>query len=271
MRKRLAAALGVLVLSCVAALAHVQDVPQVQGVGIESDRTLATSQQALGRNVGNYRFVDTQGRTITLDQLRGKPLVVSLIYTSCDHICPMITQRLRRAVEEARRVIGTERFEVITVGFDTRVDSPKRMAAYGHAQGVDAPNWRFLSGDEGTVSALARDVGFTYVASAGGYQHIAQTTIVDSRGRVYRQIYGDDFPLQMFIEPLKETVFGTVGAFFNPAGLLDRVRFLCTVYDPNNGRYRISYAIVISLFTGLVSLGGTAFVICRAWLKMKRA
>ncbi len=101
--------------------------------------------------------------------------------------------------------------------------------------------------------------------------HVAQTTIVDRKGQVYRQVYGDDFPIQVFIEPLKEAVYGTVGALTSAAGLIDRVRFLCTVYDPNQGRYRVSYAIAMGLLAGLISLGTTAIVISRAWLNSRRA
>jgi protein SCO1/2 len=206
-----------------------------------------------------------------LGDLRGRPLVVSLIYTGCSHVCPMITQRLRQAVEDAQRVIGADRFAVITVGFDSRNDTPMRMAAYARAQGIDLPSWRFLSADEATVEALARELGFTYAASAGGYLHSAQVTILDRDGRVYRQVYGDDFPIQVFMEPLKEAVYGTIGTLFSLDGLLDRVRFLCTVYDPNQGRYRVSYAIAMSLLTGIVSLGATALVISRAWRDSRRA
>lgn len=146
-----------------------------------------------------------------------------------------------------------------------------RMAAYARAQGVDLPNWKFFSGDNATISALAKDLGFTYVASGGGYLHISQITIVDRDGRIYRQVYGDDFPIQVFMEPLKEAVYGTVGTFLRLDGLIDRVRFLCTVYDPNQGRYRVSYAIVLSLLTGVISLGATAIVISRAWLNSRHA
>lgn len=238
---------------------------------LDPDRSLEVSQQAIGRNVGNHRFIASKGAIVTLDELRGRPLVVSLIYTSCTHVCPMITQRLRQAVEEAQRMMGPDRFTVITVGFDTRNDTPMRMAAYARAQGVDLPNWTFLSGTDVTIPALATDLGFSYVASAGGYLHSAQTTILDRDGRVYRQVYGDDFPIQVFMEPLKETVYGTVGTFMSVGGLIDRVRFLCTVYDPNQGRYRISYAIAMSLLTGVISLGVTAIVISRAWLNARRA
>ena len=239
--------------------------------GLDQSRSLETSQKAIGRKLGEYRFVETKGAKLDFAALRGKPLVVSLIYTSCTHVCPMITQRLRQAVEEAQRMMGADRFTVITLGFDTRNDSPMRMAAYARAQGIDLPNWKFLSGDEASVSALARDLGFSYAASGGGYLHVSQTTIVDRDGRVYRQVYGDDFPIQIFMEPLKEAVYGTVGSFKSFTSLVDRVRFLCTVYDPNQGRYRISYAIAMGLLAGVISLGTTAVVISRAWLNSRRA
>jgi protein SCO1/2 len=232
---------------------------------------LEASQKAIGNTVGDHRFVQSSGGTTTLRELRGKPLVVSFIYTSCSHVCPMATQRLLQAVLEAQRVIGAERFTVISVGFDVRNDTPMRMAAFARSQGVDLPNWHFLSGSADSVSQLARDLGFTYAAQAGGFVHAAQTTIVDREGRVYRQVYGEDFPLQMFMEPLKEAVYGTVGTFLSVEGLLDRIRFICTVYDPNQGRYRISYAIAMTLLTGVISLGVTAMVISRAWLNSRRA
>jgi protein SCO1/2 len=271
MRSRLviaAVASALLGASNLSAAAH-STPGQAAPAKLEADRSLELSQQAIGNPVGEYRLVEAKGATVRLGELRGKPLVVSLIYTSCSHVCPMITQRLRQAVEEAQRVMGTDRFEVITVGFDTRIDTPMRMAAYARAQGVDLPNWRFLSADDPTIAALAKDLGFSYAPSAGGFQHISQTSILDRDGRVYRQIYGDDFPIQVFMEPLKEAVFGTVGSFVSVGALLDRVRFLCTVYDPTQGRYRISYAIAMSLLTGVISLGATAVVVSRAWLKSR--
>lgn len=261
-----------LLVAVTAAAAHgVEPIGRPASIALDTDRSLEISQQAIGRSVNNHRFIDAKGGSAMLSDLRGKPVVISLIYTSCTHICPMLTQRLRQAVEDVQRVMGPDRFAVVTIGFDTRNDTPMRMAAFARAQGVDLPNWKFLSGDETTVSALAQELGFSYAEVSGGYQHASQTTILDRDGRVYRQVYGDDFPIQVFMEPLKEAAYGTVGTFFNVNGLLDRVRFLCTVYDPNQGRYRISYAIAMSLLTGIISLGTTAIVISRAWLHSRRA
>jgi protein SCO1/2 len=271
LRQLAASVLLVAVATATPAAAHGPAENQPAGAALEQRTSLEVSQQALGRTLGDYRFVDAKGATLDLADLRGKPLVISLIYTSCTHVCPMITQRLRQAVEEAQRLIGSDRFNVVTVGFDVRNDTPMRMAAFARAQGVDLPGWKFVSGDQASISGLARNLGFTYAAVAGGYVHVAQTTIVDRNGQIYRHVYGDDFPIQVFMEPLKEAVYGTVGSFRSLSSLVDRVRFLCTVYDPSQGRYRISYAIAMGLLAGLISLGTTAIVISRAWLTSRRA
>lgn len=173
---------------------------------LDPESAIAKSERALGRTVGNYVLTDSNGSKLSLASYRGTPLVISLVYTSCSSICPPTTQHLIAAVSEARRILGEERFAVLTVGFDARHDTPARLAQFAATQGVKLPNWRLASSDAGTLDALLRDLGFSYVTAAGGFDHIAQTTIVDKEGRISRQVYGDDFPIQMLIEPLKDSV-----------------------------------------------------------------
>ncbi len=231
---------------------------------------LARSEAAIGTSLGNHSFVDPQGRRIALADYRGRPLVISLVYTSCSTVCPVTTQHLLAAVSEARRSLGADRFAVLTIGFDARRDSPQRMAAFASRQGIPASAWQVASGDEATLSTLMREVGFSYQAIAGGFDHITQTTIVDAEGRVYRQIYGDDFPLPVFIEPLKEAVFGTTTRALTVSALIDRLSFLCTVYDPGQGRYRTSYAIALGIGIGGLSLLVAGIIFVRAWIRNRR-
>ncbi|HEX6530397.1 MAG TPA: SCO family protein, partial [Burkholderiales bacterium] len=48
---------------------------------------LQESQAAIGRQVGDYRFIDSNNREVKLADLRGKPLVVNFIYTGCSQVC----------------------------------------------------------------------------------------------------------------------------------------------------------------------------------------
>jgi protein SCO1/2 len=228
-------------------------------------KVLELSEAALGRQVAPYELTDAQGRRLSLGDYRGRPLVISLVYTSCSSICPTTTQHLLSAVRQARRALGGDRFAVLTVGFDARRDTPGRLSSFAEAQGIEGANWHVASGDEATLASLIQDLGFTYAAVAGGFEHVTQTSILDADGRVYRHVYGDDFPIQVFMEPLKELVFGTTTRALSPGAMIDRLKFLCTVYDPNLGRYRTSYAIAMGIVAGGSSLLVLGWILLGAW------
>jgi protein SCO1/2 len=231
---------------------------------------VARGTQALGRIVGSYVLVDMNGAPLALRDYRGKPLVISLVYTSCSSVCPSTTQHVIDAVNEAGRMIGLDRFNVLTVGFDARNDTPARLSQFASTQGVRSPNWRVASGDAGTIEALLGDLGFSYRAVAGGFDHLTQTTILDSDGRIYRHVYGEEFPLQMFIEPLKDVVYGTTPSL-SFRGIVDRIKFICTAYDPGAGHYRIDFGLVFGSVIAGVSLLLMGGLILREWLRSAHA
>lgn len=236
---------------------------------LDPRQVIERSQAAIGRPLGNHQLVDSTGAPLRLDAYRGKPLVISLVYTACSSVCPVTTQHLIDAVGEARRMLGKDQFAVLTVGFDARNDTPARLAHFASAQGVRLDNWRLASGDTGTVAGLLRDLGFSYARIAGGFDHITQTTIVDREGRIYRHVYGEDFPVQMFMEPLKDVVYGTTTTF-TLSGLVDRVKYICTIYDPGAGRYRIDYGLVFGSVIAAFSLVVMGGLILREWRRAGR-
>lgn len=231
---------------------------------VDEKRAIAISQAVVGQVVRDGRFVRIDGRKIDLAQFRGKPVVVNLIYTGCNQACPVIIETLRRNVEIGQDALGRDAFAVITVGFDTRRDTPERMRAFARERGAILPNWHFLSTDYETANRLAKDTGFVFRASAGGFAHATQTTIIDAEGKVYRQIYGGGFEPPALVEPLKDLILGRKGNLTSLSGLINRIKFFCTVYSPAVDRYRFDYGIFVAFFIGLACLGGVAVVLVRA-------
>jgi protein SCO1 len=271
-------AVGLLAMSMAASAAHsgerspdrdLEIAPTAKG--FERSEAMAISQGAIGRAVGNHRFVDTDGTPLTLDQFAGKPLIVSLVFTSCAHICPATTQYLKKAVAQARSTFGNDRFNVVTIGFDARRDTPEAMATYARRQGVSGAGWHFLAADQATVDGLAAELGFLYFPSGGGFDHLIQSTIVGGDGVIYRQVYGIDFELPHLFEPLKELIYALAPDQSFYASLSNRVRLFCTVYDPASDSYRFSYAIFVGLAMGLL-LGLVAIqMLVREWAKYRRS
>lgn len=237
---------------------------------LDPDSVVARSEAAIGRVIGPYTLTDSNGEALPLKQFRGRPLVISLVYTSCASVCPVTTQHVRQAVAAARYVVGDDAFAVLTVGFDARRDTPEQLTAFAKTQGIDLHDWQLASADPGTMQAFLRDVGFSFDAAAGGFEHITQTTILDAEGRVYRQVYGDNFPDQIFIEPLKELVFGITTRSFSLGDLVNRIKFICTVYNPTSRAYEFDYAIGFGIVIGGLSLILSGLVVFRLWRGNRR-
>lgn len=237
---------------------------------LDPRKAIEQSEQAIGRTLGEYRLTDAAGTSVLLRDYRSKPLVISLVYTACSSVCPPTTQHLIKAVREATRVFGRDSFNVLTVGFDARNDTPRRMAQFASVQGIKFDNWRLASADPATITALLRDLGFSYVSVAGGFAHVTQTTITDRDGKIYRHVYGDDFPIQMFVEPLKDVIYGRSNSY-SPSGIIDHIKLICTVYDPNTGRYHIDYSITFGSVIGALSLLIFGGLIYREWTRTERA
>jgi protein SCO1/2 len=181
----------------------------------------------MGRLVGDYEFLDGDGRRVDLGALRGKPVLISLVYTSCYHICPTVTANLARLIRIAQDALGKDSFSVLTIGFDTPVDTPDRMREFGK-QARDIDNWHFVSASAETMNRLSDDVGFIYFKSPKGFDHLIQATVLDAEGKVYRQIYGmapDPPPL---VVPHKEQRLGKTVAPAPKKSLMNQIPQVCT-------------------------------------------
>lgn len=223
---------------------------------------LRASQEAIGGILSDHPLTNSAGEAVSVGDFLGKPLVLSLIYTSCYAICPITTQHLARVVEKARDTLGTNSFSVAVLGFDSRFDSPQAMQQFARKHGIDNAQWHLLSADENTINALTEQLGFEFFASPNGFDHIVQASIIDAEGRVYRQVYGETFETPLLISPLMDLVLGRAKpnqSFMDD--LINKVRFFCTAYDPASDAYSFDY----SLFIGMI-IGGMIIILIIAFI-----
>jgi protein SCO1/2 len=228
--------------------------------GLDQTAALRLSQSVVGHAVGNFTLLDRDGRPVQLARYRGKPLLVSFIYTGCFQECPVTTRSLQSAIEGGRSVFGTHRFNVVSIGFNQPADSPQALKSFARQYRIDAPNWDFLSPDASIVAPLTREFGFSYQATPAGFDHVLQVTLLDSQGRIYRQIYGEEPNADAIGEPLRQLLNSApVSQQLRLEDLIDRVRILCTVYDPKTGQYRVKYDLLLEV------AGGVTFALAMIW------
>ncbi len=229
------------------------------------------SQDALGRVISNYEFRDTKGNPVRISDYRGKPLILTFVYTGCISACPTILTNLAGAVDVARDALGEDSFELVTIGFDAAADSPKRMASFARKYGIDDVRWKFLSGDLPSIVGLADEVGFAFVPQAGGFVHTSQVSIIDEQGVLVHQVYGDSFEYPYFVEPLKRLVLHTETPFASLSDIINKVKFFCTIYDPAADVYKFDYGIFIQLGTGILVIGLVGRWVIINWIRIFRS
>lgn len=227
-------------------------VEAAQAFGLDQEQAIRASQAAVGMTPGNYQLRNREAVAIPLSQFRGKPLLVNFIYTGCFKVCPTSSRALKRAVDAMRDRFGHDQFNVVSIGFNQPTDSPMALREFAAQQRIVDPNWEFLSPREDDVAALTRDFGFSFIATPIGFDHTLQVSILDATGRITTQVYGDAFAADSLGEPLKRLLAGTlVSETTTFADLVDKVRILCSVYDPATGKYRVNYAMYLEIAGGL--------------------
>lgn len=250
MRKCLCVLLG-MVATAGTAWASDDNIPQTP-LNLDQQQALTVSQAVVGSVPENFAFFDRTSKPVSLASFRGKPLLVSFIYTGCFQVCPGTTRELQGAVEGATKAFGSDSFNVISVGFNPPADDPQSMRSFARQFGIDAPNWEFLSLSPKSVAEVTRAFGFSFLPTPAGFDHILQATLLDANGRIVQQIYGEKLSAADVGEPLKALLTNSPTASqVSFEGFVERVRILCTVYDPQTGKYEVKYGLFLEIAGGL--------------------
>lgn len=229
------------------------NLPAADSPELDARAALAAGEAAVGTVPDDFALLDRKRRTVRLSSYRGRPLVVSFIYTGCFTVCPTQTRTLQNAVKGLNALLGPHQYNVVSIGFHQPFDSPEALAAFATRHGVAAENWEFLSPRAEDVAALTRAFGFSYVDTPSGFEHLLGVTIVDPAGRIYRQIYGDNIGSEALGEPLRQLLLNAPVAQTRSdlTALLDRVRLLCTIYDADTGEYRTDWKLILDVIGGI--------------------
>ena len=250
-------------------LCHAQETPLP---GLDQAATLRSSQAVIGNTVSDFTLLNREGQPVRLSRYRGKPLLVSFIYSGCFQACPLTTRSLSAAIEAGKGVFGSNQFNIISIGFNQPADTPQSLKAFARQHGIAQSNWDFLSPPAAIVDPLTRDFGFSYRATPAGFDHTAQVTLVDAEGRIYRQIYGDTLSGDAIVEPLRQLLANAPQPQrLGFAELMDRVRVLCTVYDPKSGTYQFKYGLLLEIAGGFTFALAMLWFFLAEWLARRRA
>src|SRR3954468_4832137 len=122
-----------------------------------------------------FGLPDEWGWMLGLLVLRGRPGVVTFLYTTCRDTCPLTTQQIRQALDDLGHDVP-----VIAVSVDPKNDTPQKARAFALKQGMTG-RMRWVLGTDAQLQRIWRAYG---VAPQTTLQdHSASTVVLDATGR----------------------------------------------------------------------------------------
>ena len=137
-------------------------------------------------------WINQAGKQVDLPSLRGTPLVMAMVYTSCKDVCPLTAERMQEIeVALPAKARGSIRFALFSM--DWMRDTPQQLARFAAEHHLDLARWTLFHGDEPAVRKLAAVLGVSlYRDPSGDFQHSIAIFLLDADG----VIQGDDTDLQ---------------------------------------------------------------------------
>jgi protein SCO1 len=140
-----------------------------------------------GDMMPGFTLIDQDGRTITLNDFRGRPFVLTFIFTRCPlpNFCPLMSRHfaaLQSAIEIGTGAVAGTR--LLSISFDPDFDSPEVLKTFAAGEHANPNVWKFATGATPEIEKLTRAFSVFIQPEGGSISHGLVTALIERNGRI---------------------------------------------------------------------------------------
>jgi protein SCO1/2 len=149
----------------------------------------AAQSDTPARSVRNIKLTNQLGKSVSLDDLKGKILVIDFFFSHCPSICPGMAKsmkRLQKSFEQNPDIV-----QFLTISIDPKRDSVPQLRKFANRLDIDHDTWWFLTGDKNDIYDFALNELGANIADAEvdtAFIHTENIFLIDTN-RVLRGWY----------------------------------------------------------------------------------
>ncbi len=129
-------------------------------------------------------LVDQDGSALPFASTTGKPRLVTMFYSSCKFVCPLIIDTLRKTEHELPDS-ALKGLDVLMVSFDPDIDTPAKLKGLAEQRHLDTPRWRLARAAAPEVRRIAAVLGIQYrQLDNHEFSHSSVLVLLDAQGRI---------------------------------------------------------------------------------------
>ena len=154
-----------------------------------------TPRLAVIQKAPDFTLTTQTGDQFSSGDLKGKVLLVSFIFTTCNGSCPATTHRMSQIQDKlkARGLFKDDRVRLLSISLDPIRDTPEVLRGYMKLYDADPGHWTFLTGPSDKVKEAIKAWGMWAKPAANGQlDHPSRIFLADTHNRI-REIYNLNF------------------------------------------------------------------------------
>jgi protein SCO1/2 len=126
---------------------------------------------------------DQFGDITGLDRYRGHPVLITMFYASCPHVCPMLISTIKQTESELS-VEERADVRVLAISIDPERDTPEKLRETLERHSVDASRWSLVRSQPGDLRTISGVFGVKYKQLPDGeFNHTTRIVLLDREGR----------------------------------------------------------------------------------------
>ncbi|WNH08512.1 SCO family protein [Thalassobellus suaedae] len=131
-----------------------QPLPIYQPTMVSTELVDSTIQyQKKYHKIADFSLTNQNGKTITQDDYKNKIYVVDFFFTTCQTICPIMTDHM---VDIQKAILNDDEVMLLSHSVTPKIDSVAQLKRYAIKKGVNDKKWNLVTGDKKQIYELAR-------------------------------------------------------------------------------------------------------------------
>lgn len=151
-------------------------------------------------------LTDQQGEAFTLQRYEGAPLVVTMFYGTCKHVCPMLVKTLKQ-LDDQLTDAEREQLGILMVSLDPERDNPQALQQLAAKFGLPESRWTLAQPQARDVRLIAALLGIKYRQLPNGeFNHTSEMILFDAEGRELGRSNQLGEPAEAFVALVKQAL-----------------------------------------------------------------
>lgn len=152
-------------------------------------QSVETTSQEQSLYILGSKWKNQKNQSVTLDELKGKNVVLTMVFTSCQTACPVLLADMKN-IHSRLGAKAKENTQMVLVSIDPENDTPEVLSAYAQTNGLNE-DFTLLVSDKESIRELANVLAVKYKKiSPIVFSHSNIITVLDKEGSMVTQSEG---------------------------------------------------------------------------------